>query len=172
MFFLPVLLVGFVASALVAALVYGLILLLLRRRNPRAAEYLLAWWALLFLFVTQFPDPGSTAGSHLNLVPFAAFLARGDDLVNAGTPTQFVLNIVLTVPLGVLLPVVFHRRLVGAAAIGLAVAVATETAQFFTGRHADIDDVIANTAGMLLGYAAWALVRAGRARPARAAPAG
>lgn len=169
MLFLPVLLAALVGSAVVAGAVYAVVQVIRRPGHP-VALFVLLWWAVLFLVVTQFPtNKGGT--EHLNLMPFQAFEPGDRNLTNAGTPTQFVLNILLTVPLGLLLPVVARWRLLPVAATGLAVALATETVQFFTGRHADIDDVIANTAGVLVGFAIFAVVRAGRAQPSAAAPA-
>ena len=61
---------------------------------------------------------------------------------------------------GLLLPLVFPglRRFPKMALVVLATTVSIETFQFFIGRSADIDDVIMNLAGGLLGYAVFALL--------------
>ena len=61
--------------------------------------------------------------------------------------------------LGFLLPAVCRRMRVWwktAAAVALAM-LAVETIQYFIGRSADIDDLIMNTAGGLIGYGLFAL---------------
>jgi len=67
---------------------------------------------------------------------------------------QLAMNIVMFVPYGLLLPIVF-RRMRGWWKTGLTALASTvliETTQYFIGRSADIDDVIMNLAGGLLGY--------------------
>ena len=61
---------------------------------------------------------------------------------------------------GLLLPLVFPglRRFPKMALVVLATTVSIETFQFFIGRSADIDDVIMNLPGGLLGYAVFALL--------------
>lgn len=73
---------------------------------------------------------------------------------------QLLLNVGMFVPYGLLLPLVFPglRRFPKAALAVLATTVSIETFQFFIGRSADIDDVIMNLAGGLLGYAIFALL--------------
>lgn len=87
----------------------------------------------------------------LNLTPF---VDAADD------PIGIVLNVALFVPLGFLLPLIAPTRSTsGALGIGLAVSLSIEIVQFAadltisTGRVADIDDLVGNTAGAVLGYA-------------------
>ena len=106
--------------------------------------------------------------------PFASL----DDIAAAGySPTspaflQVALNVVLFVPLGFLLCYRFRRGLVAATAIGLLVSVAVETTQGTAVfglypcpyRIADVDDLMTNTAGAVVG---WLLARwVGRRLPA------
>ena len=67
---------------------------------------------------------------------------------------QLAMNIVMFIPYGLLLPIAF-RLLRDWWKTGLAVLATTvtiETIQYFIGRSADIDDVIMNLTGGLLGY--------------------
>ena len=70
------------------------------------------------------------------------------------------MNVGMFVPYGLLLPLVFPglRRFPKMALVVLATTVSIETFQFFIGRSADIDDVIMNLLGGLLGYAVFALL--------------
>lgn len=82
---------------------------------------------------------------NLNLVPTALFTK---ELVLS------LLNIAMFVPLGFFLPLLWkrYRRLKHALLFGLGATMFIELAQLFTYRATDINDVITNTAGALLGY--------------------
>lgn len=73
-------------------------------------------------------------------------------------PRTFLLNVVMTVPLGLLLPLLVGvRSVTGAALVGLLVSAGIESAQgladllFDLGRAVDVNDLIANTTGAVLG---------------------
>lgn len=67
---------------------------------------------------------------------------------------QLATNIVMFVPYGLLLPIVLKRLRTWwkTGLVALATTVLIETTQYFIGRSADIDDVIMNLTGGLLGY--------------------
>ena len=85
----------------------------------------------------------------LNLIPLI-------DIMNS--PAEYmkntILNILLFMPLGFLLPVIWseYRDAKKMALTGLAVSVLIEILQIFTFRFTDIDDLITNTLGTVLGY--------------------
>lgn len=121
-------------------------------------------WAAGLLFGAPLarPDDAYLAGHWINLVPFATILdqvrsGRGSALV------QLVGNVGLLLPLGLLGPVVMPslRRVGRLALVALGGAVAIELIQLVaTGarlidRSVDIDDVILNVAGALLGWLVW-----------------
>jgi len=72
---------------------------------------------------------------------------------------QLLLNIGMFIPYGLLLPLAIKkmRKFWKAVIVVLCTTLAIETIQYFMGRSADIDDVIMNTVGGLLGYAIFAL---------------
>ena len=77
---------------------------------------------------------------------------------------QFVGNLVLLLPVGLLGPIVFPvlNGWVRVFAAALAVSVAIEFAQLWIpNRMADVDDVLLNVAGALLGYAILSVARLG-----------
>lgn len=91
----------------------------------------------------------------LHLTPFV-------DVVQ--DPIGIVLNAALFVPLGVLVPLLTgDRSLRRAVTAGFVVSLAIEVVQFLSavtvseGRVADVDDLIGNTVGTLLGYALYRL---------------
>lgn len=84
-----------------------------------------------------------------NLIPLI-------DVVNS--PLDYirntVLNIILFMPLGFLLPVIWkeYRSLRVVALAGLLLSVMIEVLQIFTFRLTDVDDLITNTTGAVLGF--------------------
>lgn len=78
------------------------------------------------------------------------------DIINS--PAQYIkntiLNILLFMPLGFLLPAIWseYRNAKKMVLIGLALSVLIEGLQIFTFRLTDIDDLITNTLGTALGY--------------------
>ena len=96
---------------------------------------------------------------HLNLVPFiwvTECYTAGPRIMAA----QLLLNIAMFLPLGLLLPMAAHRlRSLPATALTVLLStVSIETFQYFIGRSADVDDVIMNFLGGLLGYLCFCLL--------------
>lgn len=81
----------------------------------------------------------------LTLIPFLPMLT---DVKNT------VLNVALFIPLGVLLPFLWKRynTLKSTALFGFVLSLSIELLQIFTYRATDINDIIANTLGAVLGY--------------------
>ncbi|MBD5507816.1 MAG: VanZ family protein [Lachnospiraceae bacterium] len=78
------------------------------------------------------------------------------DIVNSplAYTKNTILNIILFVPLGFLVPVIWknYRSLKTMFFMGFALSVSIELLQIFTFRLTDIDDLITNTAGAVIGY--------------------
>lgn len=71
-----------------------------------------------------------------------------------------ILNIILFVPLGVFLPAIWpqYRSLSRVAAAGLAFSLSIELLQLFNWRLTDVDDLLTNTLGAVLGFYLFRLV--------------
>ncbi len=82
---------------------------------------------------------------RVNLIPFVYMLP---DLGNA------CLNLLLFVPLGLFLPTLWKefRSMKQSLIAGLATTAFIELSQLFTGRATDIDDMITNCVGTVIGY--------------------
>lgn len=120
--------------------------------------------------------PGSMGGQSAN--PFGQILerlrtGRGMNLIPLHTirsyfvsnvDTRFVINIVANIlmfsPTGFCLPLLWQRYRAWwkILCIGIIFSAGIETAQLFVGRSVDIDDVILNTAGVMLGYVFYVLI--------------
>ena len=69
-------------------------------------------------------------------------------------------NVLLLVPMGFLLPLLYDRMRSWNKIflLGVTFSMTLEMVQYLLGRTADIDDVLLNSLGILLGYAAWRVV--------------
>jgi len=139
--------------AVVAALVGAAVLTLLLWRawsrqagmHVRLFRLLLADALLVIALLTLMR--ASAGGKAVNLVP-------GAGLGGAGL-ISFCANAALFVPAGIFASLSSRRRLLAFAALGLALPVVVESLQYYLSlnRISDINDVIANALGALLGFA-------------------
>ncbi|MFF8576051.1 VanZ family protein [Streptomyces sp. NPDC005047] len=113
-------------------------------------------FAVVLARLTLNPSPASEALTHTNLRPGDSLRAYLDQPALRDAVKQVGGNILLGVPFGVLVPVVAPRTrgLLKVLLLTAVVMLLVEFAQgaLVTGRAFDIDDVILNTSGALLGY--------------------
>lgn len=113
----------------------------------------------LILFATIFFTPITVRPEEhiLNLMPFSWIGKAGplDQLMVEKIP-----NVLLFVPLGFFLPVVFGgmRKWYRVMGTAFAVTFGVEFVQYFIGRSADVDDMITNLLGAAAGYLAFRLL--------------
>ncbi|MEJ7838929.1 MAG: VanZ family protein [Thermomicrobiales bacterium] len=147
---------------LVAILLPLLLVTRLIRLNTSQIVALLAFivYGFAVLDVTLFPmrvvpealRRDSLIPSSINLTPFA----------NIGE-ASFVLNIIMMIPLGFLLPCIAPKlaSLRNVSIAGFLASASIEGMQLFTlltfgnRRIVDVDDLIANTGGAMIGFAIW-----------------
>jgi glycopeptide antibiotics resistance protein len=113
-------------------------------------------FAVVLARLTLQPSPASEALTHTNLHPGRSLRAYLDQPELRDAVRQIGGNILLGVPFGVLVPVVAPRTrgILRVLLLTAAVMLLVEFAQgaLVTGRAFDIDDVILNTGGALIGY--------------------
>lgn len=116
----------------------------------------MAAFAVALARLTISPQPGSEALTHSNLQPGSSirqYLTQPEVL---DTVKQLGGNLALGVPFGVLLPLLFPgtrgRLRVTLTTAGVMLLVELVQGALITGRAFDIDDVVLNTTGALLGY--------------------
>ncbi|WP_078849398.1 VanZ family protein [Streptomyces sp. NRRL F-5126] len=116
---------------------------------------LVAFSALL-AELTLTPSPASRNIAGANLHPGRSLREYVDDYTFLGACKQIGGNLLIGAPFGVILPVLVARRLrmVRVVLLTCVVMVLVELAQgaMVEGRAFDVDDVILNTAGALIGY--------------------
>jgi glycopeptide antibiotics resistance protein len=113
-------------------------------------------FAVILARLTLEPSPASAALTHTNFHPGSSLRAYLDQPEMRDAIRQIGGNVVLGVPFGILMPVIAPRtrgvlRVLFLTAI---VMLMVEVAQglLINGRAFDIDDVILNTTGALIGY--------------------
>ncbi|MFE7173954.1 VanZ family protein, partial [Streptomyces sp. NPDC057616] len=113
-------------------------------------------FAVVLARLTLEPSPASAALAHTNLHPGRSLHAYLDQPALRDAVKQIGGNILLGVPFGILVPVVAPRArgLLRVLMLTALVMLLVEFAQgaLITGRAFDIDDVILNTTGALIGY--------------------
>lgn len=141
-------------------------LILLTVRNTKINWYHEAALLLLVLFAagtvsqTILPDVALGAdvqtGVHkTNLIPFRIIWTTYQKAVANGTPHTFLFNffgnLLLFLPVGFFLPLLWHLKGKTVILIGFLSSLSIEICQLFLTRYSDIDDVILNTVGVILG---------------------
>lgn len=117
-------------------------------------------WVYIFLFYIYLALSKAGIGSiwdigrydeiirldEINLIPFSS----------SGALT-YILNIIMFMPLGFLIPLIWERfrNFISILWTGLGFSLAIEICQLFNHRATDIDDLMMNTIGAILGYFIW-----------------
>ena len=147
---------GFIAAT---AILYLLIPFILKKKSIgfiRPLSYLLCLWSFfLVVFATiilfNLPFRFEPEQSVLNLQPLK-WLWEGN--ITQRIKTEIFPNIMIFVPFGVFIPIVFKRmrKIYMTALAAFTVILSIEVFQYFIGRSSDIDDLIANLLGGMIGY--------------------
>ncbi|MFD6280260.1 VanZ family protein [Streptomyces sp. NPDC060209] len=131
--------------------------LLLRAAVLAAAFVAMVAFSVVLAKVTLTPSPASEDIVTSNLRPGRSLRQYAEDYTFLAACKQAGGNLLLGAPFGVLLPILVPRRLrmIRMTVLTVLVMAVVELAQgaLVAGRAFDIDDVILNTAGALLGYA-------------------
>jgi glycopeptide antibiotics resistance protein len=153
--------------AVLSALIYLPIYLLSRRRYGKKpvirhlSIYCLIGTILSILFATifiyGFDITYISEYRLLNLVPFV-WIKETYAMGVKKMLEQLLMNVIMLIPLGFILPVVSKRlRKCWKTLLFIVIFVLSiEIFQYFVGRSADIDDLIMNTLGGLIGYGIYA----------------
>jgi glycopeptide antibiotics resistance protein len=167
-------------AALGCAIVAGTALWLRRRRGTDASRRAAArtlldlgigLWLALTLVVTLTPDPVSYARRIVILTPTGFGKVLTDPHGHRRILAELALNCLLFVPFGILGRARWRalRRPIPLILVAAAISVGIEGMQFAlaVGRTTSTDDVLANTFGALLGWAAAGIVGAAWRRRSR-----
>lgn len=151
-------------AACLVAWLYG------SRQSGRAWVLLVIVWVIYLYGLLHFTGAGTIFDGlrhgftirpeKVNLIPFSD---------TEPMMALNVLNVILFVPLGILAPLLLPKKVSWwqVALLGLAVSLAIELTQLVNMRITDVDDLIMNTLGALVGYVAYCLLPARWRRAAR-----
>jgi len=147
-----------------------------RMQKPRQERFskrkailslLFTWYLCAVAAVTIVPIRNSRTQNlpnHFNFKPVITSYHRFQNVLEANDVwgkqnfrNNLVGNIIMFIPLGILLPWVYNKRFKQVLVFGALASVAIELIQYlnmFAGyyRYVDIDDVILNTLGAIIGY--------------------
>ncbi|GAE24427.1 hypothetical protein JCM9140_354 [Halalkalibacter wakoensis JCM 9140] len=140
----------------------------MRHRKWILAGLFLCYVCALF-YVTLFAwnygaslGPAGPGGRNYNLIPFRSIYRIAVFSPQIADPIRILLgNVVLFLPLGFLLPAIWRkaRRFGVVLGIGFFVSLFIEVSQFlFTHRVANVDDVILNTLGAIIGLGLFGII--------------
>jgi glycopeptide antibiotics resistance protein len=165
---------GVIPLFLFTAIVAGVIFVVIHLRNPCLnrkqifVNVLFALSVMAILFITLYPkDLGPAGEQNVHLIPFQSMAEMIANAESPGVPLRNIaLNILMFVPFGFLFgarrTVRRHLVLKGTLA-GLLLSVGVEAVQYFLGRTTDVDDVILNTFGAMVGCVVWKMVETKKA---------
>jgi len=100
-----------------------------------------------------------TQEHFLNLIPFKQIF-NGYDMRFEKMIAQVLSNVIMFIPVGILFPIVFrkNRAIKNTMICCIGFSAFIEIVQYFIGRSADIDDLILNAVGGLLGYLIYKII--------------
>ena len=159
--FWGLLMLGLPMSAIIAAFIYLPLYFNQRKNNVdwlrHAICYTFIGACVLISFATLFLGVRFNLNyGKLNLRPFI-WLTEVYDMGFRPMIEQLILNIFMFIPLGILLPIVFKslRSFWKTVICSLGITFFIEFIQYFIGRSSDIDDLILNTLGGMVGCAVY-----------------
>lgn len=137
--------------------------------RPQAAPWLLvAYLGVLAVLVFVPFGRGMDLGDRINLEPFAT-IDRALQLGPRSLSYRLMIgNIAAFIPFGILLPMILRTRwslpvvVIGAVALSAAIELGQMAASVWLGfayRSTDIDDIILNSLGAVVGYVAYLGIR-------------
>lgn len=150
---------------LISVVIIGIILLINARHKNKSRTYLYNTGVMLFslfmVFIFYLTGISPMSGFHLDirmdeisLVPFAGIIGILQGGITTHTIINILGNIIMFVPIGFLVPLLCakidsYKRIM---IFGFGTSLLIELTQLFLIRGTDIDDLMLNTIGAMLGY--------------------
>ncbi|RJW39376.1 VanZ family protein [Clostridiales bacterium TF09-2AC] len=134
------------ASAILIPILFLYQIFIFHNIKKTAAYILFSLYLAAICFLVGFPN---IAGMRIvlshNFIPLRGMLT---DITNS------YLNVLLFIPLGIFVPCLWpeYRSMMKTVGLGLMTSLCIEILQIFTFRATDINDVITNVAGTMIGY--------------------
>lgn len=147
---MKLILISYISDFIPAALAVLLLLSAIRRKIFKTNKDFfsaLAFALSVSAIFTVTGIPGINSLTFDPTVEFIPFVTMADDIINC------ILNAVLFIPVGFTLPVLCgrYKSCAKTAAFALSLSLTVEALQLFSYRTTDIDDLIMNTVGAVIG---------------------
>ena len=133
----------------------------LRKKQERIAVFSMLW-RFIFLFYLYLVIDVTGVGTLEDLLSYPE-LIRPEEInlvpFQSGVGMLNFLNIIMFIPLGFLLPLIWKqcRKLAATVLLGFQFSLMIELLQLFNRRATDIDDLLMNTLGAFVGFLIWLL---------------
>ena len=134
------------ASAILIPILFLYHIFIFHNIKKTAAYILFSLYLAAICFLVGFPNiTGMRIVFSHNFIPLRGMLT---DITNS------YLNVLLFIPLGIFVPCLWpeYRSMMKTVGLGLMTSLGIEILQIFTFRATDINDVITNVAGTMIGY--------------------
>lgn len=134
------------ASAILIPILFLYHIFIFHNIKKTAAYILFSLYLAAICFLVGFPNiTGMRIVLSHNFIPLRGMLT---DITNS------YLNVLLFIPLGIFVPCLWpeYRSMMKTVGLGLMTSLGIEILQIFTFRATDINDVITNVAGTMIGY--------------------
>ena len=134
------------ASAILIPILFLYHIFIFHNIKKTAAYIIFILYLTAMCLLVGFPCvTGIKIGWSYNFIPFYGML---NDITNS------YLNVLLFIPLGIFVPCLWpeYRSMMKTVGLGLMTSLGIEILQIFTFRATDINDVITNVAGTMIGY--------------------
>ena len=122
--------------------------------NKKRELTIIIFFSYVIGVLSQALKLGDKETSFINLVPFKIIIRDIKSLIN-GDYLIFLINIVgnilLFIPIGILVPMLWKIKDRYVILIGFLISLSIEITQLYLGRVTDVDDLILNTSGVIIG---------------------
>ncbi len=120
-------------------------------------------WSLIFVLYLFLVIMVTGIGSIFDIYDFKTmqFITIDHTFVlipfKSGINMSSILNIIMFMPFGFLLPMIFtdYKQLNKVIILSIVTTILIETMQLFTGRICDVEDIIMNVSGAIIGFFLW-----------------
>lgn len=148
-----------VLCILVPCIVYQIILVLKAYRFKKKIPIRHFVWTYIFIFYIYMVLSVTGIGSIWDIGKYDSIIRMNEINLTLFQSDRFnyVANIIMFIPLGFLLPLIWRKckNIIITTFIGAGFSLFIEIGQLFNHRVTDIDDLIMNTLGAIIGFCIW-----------------
>lgn len=133
---------------------------IINNENFKREIILYAFFVFLLLLFTQ-TFIVNAGENHINLVPFSIIIYQFNNINSSYN--VFILNIIgniiIFIPIGIFIAYLFKTKFLKTTFYGFLISAIIETVQLPLPRTTDVDDLILNTTGTIIGYIIYKIIK-------------